>query len=195
MRSVGRPTLQKSHFEQQEIEETAQREFLKQLQRFTASAMITASAVRKVGAPGAVERARTFCAELSLRGLRRMASPEYASWLDARTEQLRSSLPEGAQKWGSARKAINIFMRSATYTVPLAAEYRLERILPLLEVPLDSHVARGLHNTPEGSELPAWKSIVSLTEERNRAYQAVASLVARRMRIHRADLDVFYWRA
>ena len=78
---------------------------------------------------------------------------------------------------------------------PVAVEYGLEQIVPYLEVPLDSQVATRLRGQPEGARLPAWKSIASLTEECSRAFQDVAARVACRMKVHRADLDVFYWAA
>jgi len=171
-------------------------EFLRKLQRFTANAMITGSALRNSGASGVVGCAQEFCAAVPLASLHRMHRSRYQEWLDARTRELRERFPADAQNWGPARKALNIFMRSAAYMGPLASEFQLERIVPFLEVPLDSHVACGLIKAPEGEGLlPAWKSIISLTADRNRMYQSVASNVARRMRVHRADLDVFFWRA
>jgi hypothetical protein len=168
-------------------------EFLAQLQRFTASAMITPSALRNVGAPGVVHCAQDFLAALSLRDLAGLNGERYRAWLDDQTERLRTRFPADAQKWGAARKAVNIFVRTAGYTTPLAEAYHLAPLLPLLEVPLDKDVATALGRTPEGADLPAWVSIVSLTAERSRMYQDVASAVARRMNVHRADLDVYYW--
>jgi hypothetical protein len=170
-------------------------EFLKQLRRFTASAMISYSALRNQGASGVVQRARAFCTEVSLEDLRQLNGPEYASWLDLRTQELQRCFPRGARKWGPARKALNIFMRSISYTTPLAVEYELERILPHLEVPLDRDVGTRLRKEREGATLPAWESIISLTEARSQDFQDVAYRVARRMGVHRADLDVFYWGA
>jgi len=108
------------------------REFLAKVQRFTAESMITNSALRRVGAAGAPRSARLFLAGLRLQGLDRLNSVGYLNWLDRVTAQLVERLPPGAQKWGPARKAINIFMRSAAYTVPLAERFRLDRVLPFL---------------------------------------------------------------
>jgi hypothetical protein len=118
------------------------------------------------------------------------------SWLDDQTKRLSTRFPAGAQKWGAARKAVNIFMRTAVYNVytsPLAEAYQLAPFLPFLEVPLDKDVAIALRATPEGADLPVWISIVSLTPKRSEMYQCVASCVARRMNVHRADLDAYYW--
>jgi hypothetical protein len=167
--------------------------FLAKLQRFVAESMISHSALRNVGAAGAVQRARNFLAALSLRGLDRVNSVGYLSWLDSNTERLRRSLPPKAKKWGAARKAMNIFMRSVVYTTPLAEAYRLQHLLPYLEVPLDKDVAGGLKKRNRET-FPDWKSIISLTPELHRRYQRVALRDARQRRVHRADLDAFYWR-
>jgi hypothetical protein len=168
-------------------------EFLAQLQRFTASAMITPSALRNAGAPGVVHCAQDFLAALPLRDLMGPTGERYLAWLDDQTERLRTNFPEGARKWGPARKAVNIFMRTAAYTAPLANAYELVPLLPFLEVPLDKDVATALGKTPEGAKLPAWVSVVSLTTERSQIYQGTAARVARRLNVHCADLDVFYW--
>lgn len=170
------------------------RVFLQKLQRFTAEAMISSSALRKVGAAGAVKCARVYLSSITFSGLDRFTRFDYLLWLNRNTERLRDEFPAGAQKWGPARKAINIFMRSIVYTSPLADEYRLRNLLPYLEVPLDSNTGSALADEPEGAELPKWKSVVGLTPDLSNEYQAAALRVARRMGVHRADLDVYYWR-
>ena len=124
-----------------------------------------------------------------------MDAERYVAWLDEQTEQLCASFPPGAQKWGAARKAVNIFMRTAVYTSPLADAHQLAPLLPFLEVPLDKDVGSALQGTAEGraANLPAWVSIVSLEPERSRMYQSVATTVAERLGVGRADLDVYYW--
>jgi hypothetical protein len=168
------------------------RTFLSQLQRFTAYSMITASAVRNCGASGTLHVAQDFCAELPLRRLARLNRIRYATWLDKTTDQLLTALPGGA-RWGTARKVINIFVRSAVYIVPLATEYDLASLLPFLEVPLDGKVAEALKRNANNTSLPRWRSIKSLTPDVSRLYQLAASKDARRKHVHRADLDVYYW--
>jgi hypothetical protein len=70
-----------------------------------------------------------------------------------------------------------------------------EKLLPMLEVPLDSHVAGRLRGKPEGRELPRWKSVKRLGYKRSAGYQHVAQQIANRMNLRRADLDVYFWRA
>lgn len=124
-----------------------------------------------------------------------MPAVDYPDWLDKATERLKVALPPGAQHWGTARKVMNIFLRTAAYTSPLAAAFGLEKFLPMLEVPLDSHVAGKLRGKPEGRKLPRWKSVKGLEHTRSAEYQHVAQQIASRMNLNRADLDVYFWRA
>ena len=50
-------------------------------------------------------------------------------------------MPKGAQAWGTARKALNIFLRDALYTTYLSKRYGLPRAEASLEIPLDSITA------------------------------------------------------
>jgi len=157
--------------------------------------MISSSALRNQGARYVIRCAREYCTELSLNQFRRMNGALYANWLDAHTNRLVDYFPPRAKNWASARKALNIFMRSVAYTVPLAEAYELQRVVPYLEVPLDKDVATAMRKEPEGAALPAWDRIKTLTIAQSRSYQSVATSIARRKRVHRADLDAFYWAA
>jgi hypothetical protein len=168
--------------------------FLMQLQRYISEAAITASAVRNQGAKGVARAARKYLTALPLKELQHLRANDYLNWLDKKTDQLRLALPRGAQHWGTARKVINIFLRTVAYTSPLADDAGLRRLLRRLEVPLDSHVAGRLRENFEGKGLPSWKNIKTLTCDQSADYQLVAQKVAARMKIHRADLDVYYWR-
>jgi hypothetical protein len=112
--------------------------FLKQLQRYTAEAAITPAAVRNRGACGVARAARAYLASSDLKRLQKIPAEDYPNWLDKETDRLKLALPPGARHWGTARKVLNIFLRTATYTSPLAAYFGLEKFLPTLEVPLDS---------------------------------------------------------
>lgn len=101
----------------------------------------------------------------------------------------------GARNWGAARKVLNIFMRTVAYTGPLEEISGLTRLLSVLEVPLDSQVAEKLCSDAAMHEFPPWDAIKRLTPEVNRSYQEAAAQVAARKGVHRADLDVYYWRS
>ena len=89
---------------------------------------------------------------------------------------------------------MNLFLRDAVYNYDLCQQFDLWHLLSRLEVPLDKDVATALCSEPEGLSLPRWPGIKRLSPVTSAAYQRVAGEVARRKRIHRVDLDVYYWR-
>jgi|SRR5439155_11817528 len=116
--------------------------------------------------------------------------------LNVATRSLKDHLPKGAQNWGTARKALNIFLRDALYNHYLRSHHYLHRIEEWLEIPLDRDVATALRAEPEGAALPRWDGvkIKRLTPRVSRQYQRVAQLVADRRRTQRVHLDLEYWR-
>ncbi len=138
--------------------------------------------------------ARTFLAELDPGRFTVRAPGQFQARLDAATEALRDRFPKGARNWGAARKAVNLFLRDVLYNTYLAKAYRMARVRPWLEVPLDSYVARGLAADPSGKDLPKWPGVKHLRPAESLLYQKVAASIARRLSIARVDLDLWYWR-
>ena len=101
-------------------------------------------------------------------------------------------MPKGAQARGTARKALNIFLRDALYTAYLRKRYKLERAESLLEIPLDSITAKRLH-AELGSKLPRWPGVRHLTEPVSDVYQEAARRVAVNRRIAPVHLDTYWW--
>src|SRR5207244_8751309 len=64
-------------------------------------------------------------------------------WLEDQTQALMASFPI-AERWGPARKSINIFMVMASLNQFLCDEYKLHRFGYVLEVPLDNTVTKKL---------------------------------------------------
>lgn len=168
--------------------------FLENLIRRTAEAAYGQSSLRKQGAAGIIQAARSSASKLDLLHLSQQTSESFLVYLDGVTVDFLEEFPDGAKNWGAARKAVNLFLRDATYNADLNREFKLSAIRPFLEVPLDKDVATGLRAEAEGKELPKWGTIKRLTIEGNAAFQAAASKVAKRQKIDRVDLDVFYWR-
>jgi hypothetical protein len=83
---------------------------------------------------------------------------------------------------------------SALYDKYICQHYGLDILEPWMELPLDSHVAKGLKSEPEGASLPRWHTVVGLLPEASLAFQRVASEVAKRKKTHRVHLDLLYWR-
>jgi len=147
-----------------------------------------------MGPAGTIPIAREFLTSFDLKRVRADTARVFRNRLDAATEGLRLALPENAQHWGSARKFFNIYVRGALYNQYLCEHFDLSALEPWLEVPLDSHVAKGLRGEREGNGLPRWKTVIGLTRQESDAYQAVASEVAARKGFARVHLDVIYWR-
>ncbi|HEY9707785.1 MAG TPA: hypothetical protein V6D48_06230, partial [Oculatellaceae cyanobacterium] len=119
-------------------------EYIALLQRRIASTSVGPSTARGMGPRGTIKAARQFLADLDLRRLRKRSQSSFAAVLDSMTDELIAALPRKSQHWGSARKFLNIFLRGVIYNRYLCDHYSLYRLEPWLEIPLDSHVAKGL---------------------------------------------------
>jgi hypothetical protein len=160
----------------------------------TAELAIDTSTLRNQGAAGVVQAARGFLANVDLKSFSVHSAQEFFEVLDGATDALAQSLPEGARHWGTARKALNIFLRDCVYNRFLCSHFAISCIHRWLEVPLDSYVATGLQATSCGEKLPRWRTIRDLKQKDSDEYQRVATKVANRMGCNRVDLDVYLWR-
>lgn len=162
------------------------------IKKLTARVTVGASAIRGQGA-GVADPARTFLFELDLNRFATSNPSAFMRALNAATDELAEALPPGRDRWGISRKLINIFLRNALYTRMLCDAFGLQQAEHLLEVPLDKQTGEKLNGVEEGHALPQWKSVVALTPETSRLYQAVAKRVALRMDIPRIHLDAIWW--
>jgi len=151
------------------------------------------SAARRMGPPGTIRAVRKFLKTIDLASVAAGGAPSYLQTLDRLTEDLRRALPWGGKRWGTARKALNLFFRDAVYNHFLRERFALGRLERALEVPLDSLVGRGLRSEAEGHELPRWQTVKGLTPAQSAAFQRVADRVAKRERVARVHLDLKYW--
>jgi hypothetical protein len=172
---------------------------IEQYRERVANVVIGASTLRNQGASGVNTAVRTFLAHLDLLAFGQDTEAMFQGELDQQTEALAQSLPEGARHWGTARKAINLFLGEAYYHRVLCQEYELIRIATFLEVPLDGQVARFLREQAKkaGSLLPRWNTIRNLTPECSREYQRFALEYASTLGEgwHRIHLDLIIWRS
>ena len=168
--------------------------FIARVRKRVASSAIGASTVRGMGPKGTAARARTLLARVNLNRFGVDSKRKFDRVFNRVTESFRRSLPRGARHWGLARKLLNIFLRDTTYNRFLSQRFGLWRVERWLEVPLDSHVGKQLRSSSEGQRLPRWKTVIGLTPSVSAEFQKVATAVARRRRVTRADLDVYYWR-
>ena len=165
------------------------------MQRRTAEVAIGASAIRNTGASGVVGAARRALSEIDLS--RFGAAPDregFSRELDRVTKRVQAKLPTPADRWGSARKAVNLFLRDVLYNTYLAAEYGFSRLEPWLELPLDSYTASALRNRDGGADLPRWPGVGRIEADVYSKYQAAAEAIADECGISRVHLDIYWWR-
>jgi len=80
-----------------------------------------------------------------------LQNQDFSKLLNSWTRRLNKKL--GGNRWGPARKSINLFLRDATYNHFLRLEFHLDEIECRLEIPLDSKTMNGIraypgHNAP-----------------------------------------------
>ncbi|WP_346836553.1 hypothetical protein [Microbulbifer sp. SAOS-129_SWC] len=170
-----------------------EREALNYLIKRTANLAIGNSTLRNQGASGLNKIARDFLCTIDLQHLS-SEKDKFSENLANLTEKLRLKFPKGANNFGAARKSINIYLRDCLYNKYINEEFSLDHIASILELPLDSHVAKGLELTKHKPKLPKWDAIKRLKESENMLYQKYAGLVAGELRCNRVDLDVYLWR-
>jgi len=167
--------------------------FYADLQRYIAVTSVGPSALRNQGAPGVVKAAQHHLARLDLGRFRAKSEVDFLRRLDRETERLRKTLPRGAQHWGSARKALNIFLRDICYNRFLSQKHGLAHAEDWMEMPLDSFVARALKRKGKRRQLPRWPGLIRLTPETSATFQAFARKTAAREGISRIHLDMRAW--
>jgi hypothetical protein len=169
-------------------------EYIRYLRERQASTSIGASTARRMGPKGTIQAARQFLMGLKLERFHKKSSAAFLRELNIATNQLSAAMPKGAHNWGTARKFLNIFLRGCSYNKYLCSHYRLHALESWLEVPLDSHVAKGLKRIAGHGKLPRWPGVIHLTPEDSSIFQEFASKAAQIDGVNRVDLDVKFWR-
>jgi hypothetical protein len=172
---------------------TSDLELVKLFQARVAEGAIGPSAMRNQGNTGVVRRARQYLAVMNLSDFSSFTESLFQRALDKHTEQLRRRLPARARHWGTARKALNLFLRDVLYHRYLSKHYKFQRVERWLELPLDRFVAEGIMTSTIGA-LPRWRGIVHVAPEESAIYQRAARRIARASGIAPIHLDVYWWR-
>jgi hypothetical protein len=163
------------------------KQFILDLQRFTAISSVGVSALRRQGV-GVIGRIRKYLGSLDLTVTRSLKSQEeFSGWLDRKTEYL---VQNKNVKWGAARKALNLFLRDCLYSKYLCAEYGLDHLERWLEMPLDSVTATQLKKDAGRGGLPIWQGLRKLKKKDSKQFQDHASQMAATKKIARVHLDV-----
>jgi hypothetical protein len=177
-------------------------DFLGDMQARVAAIAVSPSALRNMVGAGGVKSAQKFLSNKQiLESIGR--SQNFGDELNAITANLAAALPKrklgGGHAWGPARKILNIFLSEAASNIHLRKAYGLARIQNLLELPLDSYVAKGIAGDTRELSLPSrldrWRGVVHVTPTQNSQYQRLARIIARRLGYrHPVHLDLRYWR-
>ena len=165
-------------------------QLLRAIQHYNARAAIGSSSMRGAGHAGVVESARSFLGKMELAPFGASSGSKFLSRL-SRDRQSQANSPKGAQRWGLARKGLNIFLRGCCPRIYLRDAYNLARAENFFEVPLDSitaarlaqesvRLAKDSTRSVEESRvaLPPWKTVRGLTAKTSAEYQAVATVLA-----------------
>lgn len=171
------------------------RELIRKLQDRIAELAIGNSTLRNQGAKGVPRKARELLKTIRLdRYSKCRSQQDFSEKLDSDTDRIKERLPRGARHRGTARKALNIFLRNVLYNVYLCRHFHLSGIVSWLELPLDSYSMDGLRAEKEGAELPKHPTIKHMDETLNAKFQDVARKVADRKGTQAVHLDLLYWR-
>jgi hypothetical protein len=158
----------------------------------TAEGAVGASTVRGAGVPGVARAARGALKRVNLSRFKVRSRARFLTVLGQETERVRRKLPEGARHWGIARKVLNIFLRDVVYNRHLSSHFGLSRIEGWLELPLDSHVAKGIRASSNEDSLPRWKTVKGLTRDVSDRYQTAARRIAKEEGDYPIHLE-YYW--
>lgn len=151
---------------------------LRTVQRFIAVDAVGPNALRRQG-KGVLAASHAYMSAMALRRIPHESEPAFQSWLDQCTADLCKGYGLQTPPFGTARKAINLFLRGVTFNHYLRQAYRLDEIEAFLEVPVDSLVGKALRDrAPEGCDIPVWRTLKGLTRDENAQYQAGAQRLA-----------------
>lgn len=170
------------------------------IQTRVANVSIGSSTLRNQGASGVAKIARTYLAEIDMGQFDGIDCNKFNTLLQKHTKFLKDKFPKGARNWGTARKALNVFFYEACRDVSLSKKYNLIKLIPFLEVPLDSKVSQGLRKAEreetnmKKSNLPKWPGIAKLKKKDSHQYQEFASKYANSIGLERIELDLIFWR-
>ena len=169
---------------------------LEEFRERLANTTISSSTLRNQGAPGVINQARYFLKNLELQKFITDDETVFLKELEKQTDLLRLSFPNKSQHWGTARKAINLFLAEAYYHKYVCAGYKLEVVEAFLELPLDGQVGRFLNRESQKrgeTDLPQWKGLKYLNPKESKLYQDFARRIAKEKGYARVFLDVVIW--
>jgi hypothetical protein len=159
---------------------------------------------------------KDFFVPIFFKSLKHRNDKNFTDYLDSLTDKVSglegvstNGKPSGKVQWGTARKCINLLLRSIVYNGFMWHDYRIINedfksggLMDKLEVPLDSYIVKGIKRDCtkykgigfDNKLYPSF-SIIGLDKENESPYyQAKALSIAQKKNICRVDLDMHYWR-
>lgn len=168
-------------------------ELITWMQKRAANGAVGASTIRGMAPAGTAKAIKDYLRGVDIKLVKSRSESDFVKKLDVITDELMNALPPNAP-WGMARKCVNIFLRNCLYNKYLCSHYKLERLEQWLEIPLDSHVGKGLIAHSEKVTLPKWGKVIALTREQSDQYQRAALNLAKKKQVCRVHLDDFLYR-
>jgi hypothetical protein len=174
---------------------------------------VGASAVRNQGSAGIAKSIRDtlikkFDLDSFLRHLKAKDEQVFKNYLRNLTNKIIRQ--NNNIRWGTARKCINLVLRSVVYNRFISHHYGLKQrdyksggLVDKLELPLDSYSIKGIKKDCRkyklGFDYKSFSkfSIIRLNRKNkleSNYYQKRAELIAGKRKICRVDLDLCYWR-
>ena len=148
-------------------------DFLKVIQQFVAVDAVGITALRNQGL-GVLRATREFLCNVDLRTVPTSSQQHYQEWLDSTTEAILAVLPVQNRPWGTARKALNLFMRACICEHHLRIAYGLDKVERWAEIPVDGVMARALKKEAGRGVLPLWRGLKHLKRVDHRPFQDFA---------------------
>jgi len=167
-------------------------DFILTTKKFITRQAVTSSAMRNQG-KGVLKAVHAYLDQLELFYAPPNDGGKYRVWLNLQTNALLKEFPTTTKPWGAARKALNLFMRDIFNNRYLNKVYDLDYIEKVLEIPLDSAVAKGLKKEDVKGKLPEWPGLKGLTREISDQYQKAAGALAKKRKIPTVHLDMYLW--
>ena len=166
------------------------------VQEFVATAAIGPNAVRNQG-KGVLSATQGYLKVVSLCDIPDDAE-SFAEWLDEHTDGILKAIKKKSKKthWGTARKALNLFLRDCFCNHYLRKHYKVRRVENWLEMPLDRLVANALKRHAGRGRLPQWPGLINLVKEDSDKFQAEAETWASELGLSaKVHLDMVLWLA
>lgn len=164
--------------------------FIYKMQERMAFTAFGVSAMRKQLKPGVLKKLQKYCSKINLMDYGDKNYRKFDKMLTRDTNALKRKKAE----WGSARKAINLFLRDCAYNKYLSKKYKLNKVEKKLELPLDKKVKDGLR-LDVCKKIAEWVTIKGLEHDQNTKFQKEAQEIAKIAGISRIHLDLKYWNA